>query len=99
MLSFDLGGIDPLDGSGLGSGVNGLCVNILFLFSLFFFKGEKGKNMDTRLYYNIKRHLHKPIKAFNVPKLFPSCSLPADNDMREEIARDVWELGIVALRE
>ena len=55
--------------------------------------------MDTHLNYNIKRHLHKPSKAFNVPKLFPPCSLPADNDMREEIARDVWELDVVALRE
>ena len=41
MLSFDLGGIDPLDGSGLGSGVNGLCVNILFLF---FQGGERQEN-------------------------------------------------------
>ena len=55
--------------------------------------------MDTRLNYNIKRHLHKPIKAFNVPKLFPSCSLPADNDVRDEVAGDVWEFGGVALRE
>ena len=55
--------------------------------------------MDTRLNYNIKRHVHKPIKAFHVPKLFPSCSLSADNDMRDEVARDVWELDIVALRE
>ena len=73
------------------------------IFSFFFSQGagegRKDKKMDTRLNYNIKRHLHKPIKAFNVPKLFPPCSLPADNDMREEIARDVWELGIVALRE
>ena len=69
------------------------------IFSFFFFKGEKDKKMDTRLNYNIKRHLHKPIKTFNVPKLFPSFSLLADNNVRNKVARDVWELDIVALRE
>lgn len=83
MLSSDRGSIDPLDGSRLGSG------------------GKEGKTrkMDTRLNYNIKRHLHEPIKALNVPKLFPTCSLCAGNDMRDEVARDVWELGMVATRE